>query len=365
MGVRQGQRRRLRWFSGLPAAGVALAAPVALMLAVLVSGPAQADSELQSIYNQIETLRQQLKTTRAEMQDVQRTVYSGAPPPENAAQPASAELGGAGAGGSSRRLAVIETRVDEYDVKLRQMFGRFDELTNQIDRLGQRIEKLVADVDFRLNALEASRAAPTAAATQADTQPVASASASAGTASTGGGSVTVEAGQGYRPSDEPRVLGTVPAAQGEASASAAAPTEVARAEPAPLLPAGSPHDQYSYAMGLMQQSQWDKADLAFEAFIAQNTGHPLVENAAYWRGESFYARRMFAEAARLYALNFQNYPGGGKASANLVKLALSLVNLERFPEACQAFDKLAQDFPELPANVRQAAERGRAQAGCS
>ena len=360
---------RRRWGGALLRAAVlqpagmlgAMGALVAmLLLASAAAGPARADSEMQSILNQIEMLRQQLATTRAEMQDLQRTVYSGAPAPEGAASAVRSADSGA-----AKRLAIVETRVDEYDMRMRQMFGRFDELSNQIQRLGGRIEKLVADVDFRLNALESAPARAATAPARAEPQVAAAQPSSSGDAAgsgTGGGSVAVEAGQGYKPSEAPRSLGTIPL-DSEAPA-VDQPAAVASVEPAPALPAGSPEDQYGYAMSLMQQMQWDKADLAFEAFIAQNTGHPLVENAAYWRGESFYARRMFGDAARLYALNFQQYPQGGKASANLVKLALSLVNLERYPEACQAFDKLAQDFPQMPANVRQAAQRGRAQAGC-
>ena len=212
------------------------------------AAPARAQSELQSIYNQLEMLREQLATTRGEMQDLQRTVYAGAPAPEGGA--AASAAGQAAESGAGRRLAVIETRVDEYEERLRKVFGRFDELGNQIDRLGGRIEKLVADVDFRLNSLEpASRAA-------AANTPTASQTATANQAA-GGASIAVESGGGYKPSEAPRSLGTIPL---NAADAAEKPVEVATAAPATLLPIGTPEEQYQFAMSLMNQMQWDEAD---------------------------------------------------------------------------------------------------------
>jgi len=354
--VQNGRARRLkRMFVAVMAA---VAVSTGLMLGA--AAPARAQSELQSIYNQLEMLREQLATTRGETQDLQRTVYAGAPAPEGGA--AASAGGQAAESGAGRRLAVIETRVDEYEERLRKVFGRFDELGNQIDRLGGRIEKLVADVDFRLNALEPASRAAAANSPPASQTATANQAAGAAPETTEGASIAVESGGGYKPSQAPRSLGTIPLNSADAVEQ---PVEVATAAPATLLPIGTPEEQYQFAMSLMNQMQWDEADLAFEDFVRLNAGHTLVENAAYWRGESFYARRLFGDAARLYAVNFQQYPNGSKASANLVKLGLSLVNLERFPEACQTFDKLAQDFPEMPVNVSQAAQRGRAQAGCS
>ena len=354
--VQSGRVRRLKRM--LIAGMAAVAVSTGLILGA--AAPVQAQSELQSIYNQLEMLREQLATTRGEMQDLQRTVYAGAPAPEDSAgAPAAGQAAERGAG---RRLAVIETRVDEYDERLRQVFGRFDELGNQIDRLGGRIEKLVADVDFRLNALERAPRAATATTPLASQTAAADPVAGATPGTAAGASMAVESGGGYKPSKAPRSLGTIPLDSDDATGK---PVESTTAAPATLLPVGTPEEQYQFAMSLMNQMQWDQADLAFDDFVRLNAGHPLVENAAYWRGESFYARRLFGDAARLYAINFQQYPNGSKASANLVKLGLSLVNLERFSEACQTFDKLAQDFPEMPVNVRQAAQRGRAQADCS
>ncbi|MEE8173229.1 MAG: tol-pal system protein YbgF, partial [Alphaproteobacteria bacterium] len=58
------------------------------------------------------------------------------------------------------------------------------------------------------------------------------------------------------------------------------------------------------------------------------------------------------------------YPEGAKAPDPMVNLGMALANLERTKEACQAFAELERKFPEMPANVRQAADRGRNKARC-
>ena len=114
----------------------------------------------------------------------------------------------------------------------------------------------------------------------------------------------------------------------------------------------------------MRKAQYDEAAKILGAFIEVHHDHPLAENASYWRGETFYARKMFGDAARIYATNLQLYPEGAKAPDNMVKLGMALANLERAKEACQAFAELERKYPEMPANVRQAADRGRNTAGC-
>ncbi|HJN61523.1 MAG TPA: tol-pal system protein YbgF, partial [Alphaproteobacteria bacterium] len=139
------------------------------------------------------------------------------------------------------------------------------------------------------------------------------------------------------------------------------PQQTARAT---ILPEGTAEERYKYAFDLLRKAQYDEAANVLSAFIEVHRDHPLAENASYWRGETFYARKMFGDAARIYATNLQLYPEGAKAPDNMVKLGMALANLERAKEACQAFAELERKYPEMPANVRQAADRGRNTAGC-
>ena len=328
------------------------------VLAAFLAMPpvASAQSETAVLRSQIEILRTEFGSLHTQFQELQRRVYTGSAGEEAAragASPAPAN------DNTGRRLAILESRLEQLEQnKLRQIEGRFDEMRNLISRMDARLEKLVADVDFRLTALEA---APRATAAQSAQSAEVASAADGGLTSTGGASAQVEGGGGYKPSGAPRILGTIPLEDGAMEPVQTEPQQTARAS---ILPDGTAEERYKYAFGLLRKAQYDEADRVLEAFIGVHGDHPLAENASYWRGESFYARMMFGDAARIYATNLQIYPEGVKAPDNMVKLGMALANLERTKEACQAFAELDRKFPNMPANVRQAADRGRNAARC-
>ena len=342
----------------------------AVVLALITfSDPVRADTDIQSLRNQIETLGQQLANTRAEMQDVQRIVYSESlgkeglsniiPAPDS--DPTSK---------ATNRLAILETHVDEYDLRLRQANGKFDELSNKIERISSRIEKLIDDVDFRLATLETaisentnsnseglsgnlSESVPNILTDQENETKIESNS----------GTIETNVGEGYEPSEEPKVLGTLRVNDAGKEDQQRQETFVS-IEPSSTSQE-SPEEQYAHAMSLMQDDDWENAGLALKKFVTDNQNHHLAQNAAYWQGESFYARKQFEDAARLYALNFKRYPKGKKAPDNLLKLGFSLLALKRMPEACQTFDKLQQDFPQVRNSITNAVNLGRTKARCN
>ena len=326
---------------------------------VAFSPAAQAQSDSAVLRSQVELLRANLGTLSKQFQELQQYVFTnrGAEAGAgNAATSANPPLAAANEV-TSQRLAVVESRLDQIDQnKLRKVEGQFDELRNLIERMDARLEKLVADVDFRLTALEATPSATAASGSEP--------AGTAGVDSTrsGGASSLVDPDQGYQPSGAPRILGTIPLEDGVVEPVAPEPQQTARAS---VLPEGTAEERYKYAFGLLRRADYDEAANVLSAFIEVHGDHPLAENASYWHGETFYARKMFSDAARIYATNLQLYPEGVKAPDNMVKLGMALANLERTDEACQAFAELERKFPEMPANVRQAADRGRNAAGCS
>lgn len=321
-----------------PAAVVAVLATVAVLLATAPAG-AQSGIDLRP---QVRELRNQVASLRAQLADLERTVHAGA-----TRRGSSSDAGSESeqAARNSRRLAELESDIDEAREWRRRVTGRFEELDNMMRRLEGRIERLVADVDFRLSALEQQQdGTPTASVTApAAGVPVA--------APTGENQARIAPGQeaGYEPSAAPRPLGTVPAEQ---------PGDDA------LLLAGTPKKQYEAAFALLEETRYEQAHEAFSRFIDANPTHGLAQNAAYWRAESLYARKMYPEAAKSYALNLRQYPEGRKAPDNMVKLGLALLKLGRSEEACRAFEQLDQAFSDPPLNIRRAAQQGRRQANC-
>ena len=332
--------RRQRW----TIAGLAVAAVAALAVLLLAAQPAGAQSTAQ-LNSQIRNLSNQLAGLRAQLADLEKVVLTDAAPRDAAPAPGPGPDDGI-AERNSRRLAELETDIDEAREWRRRVTGRFEEFDNMLRRLGDRIERLVADVDFRLAALEQQQEQATGAAIVA---PAGEAPAD-GQAGQGQASIAPGQGEGYEPSAAPRDLGTVP-------------TEGA---PGDAPPSGqTPEEQYKAAFALLEEANYEEAHDSFSRFIVANPAHDLVQNASYWRAESFYARKLYAEAAKAYALNLREFPEGRKAPDNMVKLGMALLKLERSEEACRTFAQLDQAFPDPPLNIRRAAQQGRRQANCS
>lgn len=334
-----GAGRRRRWpKAAWPAALLAALVAVTVLLA---TAPADAQSNT-NLRSQVRELRNQVHSLRAQLADLERTVHAGATRRGSASD---AESDGGQAARNSRRLAELESDIDEAREWRRRVTGRFEEFDNMLRRIEDRIERLVADVDFRLSALEQQQGGAPAATGAA---PAVDAPAAA---PAGQSQASIAPGQegGYEPSEAPRTLGTVPAED----------TGVA----APPL-TGTPEEQYKAAFSLLEEARYEEAHDAFSRFIDANPAHGLAQNAAYWRAESLYARKLYPEAAKSYALNLRQYPEGRKAPDNMVKLGMALLKLGRSEEACRAFAQLDQTFSDPPLNIRRAAQQGRRQANC-
>ena len=331
-------RRRRRWLAAGPAAALGALAVVVLLLAP-TTADAQSAAELR---RQIINLSNQISSLRAQLSDLEKTVHTGGTR-RHATTESEADSGLASR--NARRLAELESDIDEAREWRRRVTGRFEEFDNVLRRLEGRIERLIADVDFRLSALEQQQGGVPA------TSVASSGTEAPAAAPTGQAQASITPGQdaGYEPSAAPRTLGTVPADQSGDGA---------------LSLTGTPEEQYQAAFGLLEEARYEEAHEAFSRFIDANPTDALAQNAAYWRAESLYARQMYPEAAKSYALNLRQYPEGRKAPDNMVKLGIALLKLGRSEEACRAFEQLDQAFSDPPLNIRRAAQQGRRQANC-
>lgn len=220
--------------------------------------------------------------------------------------------------------ADFEVRLQRMERVLSELTGRVEESTHQITQLRDRLERMNGDVDFRLSQLEkgGDAGARTAAASPPPAPPA---------------------------RNEPP-----PAAAGKPQAAAAPP-----------LPAGAnPDRQYEYAFGLLQQSDYEKAEKAFQDFLGKNKSHTLAGNAQYWLGETYYVRGKYAEAAVAFAEGVQKYPKNNKAPDNLLKLGMALGQLNQKNDACTAYKQLLQRFPDAAASIKRRADTERRKLNC-
>lgn len=286
------------------AAGALLVCAAAFAPCAAHAGFGQQDPDTSQLMARIGQLENQVQT-------LSRAVYRGQ------IQPAGAQASGADAGASSPAgtlMSNFQDRLGQIEQQQRSLTGQIEQMTYNIQQLQQKLDKMQADTDMRLQQLEGGHGGAVArgGSYQAPVSPPSSASSS----SSGGG----------------KLLGTMTASGG----------------------ADSAETLYQSAFSDLRDGHYDSASAKFKQFMGAYPKHPLASNAQYWLGETYYVQGDYHEAARLFAQDYQNYPQGGKASASLLKLGMALSKLGKKGDACLSFAQLKKEFPNT-AETRAAA----------
>jgi len=256
--------------------------------------------------------------------------------------------------------ANYEVRLSAFEQELRNLTGMIEQLGYQQNQLSQRLDRMQADYEYRLSTLEGG--APVGAA------PAVAPSSGGGT--TSGSSSSGSAGT---PQGDVKTLGTIAQDQLAVSpqgttGSYGAPQPLGATAPTTTqtagLPGGTPKEQYDYAFGLLRKADYAGAETALTQFIQVNPGDPLVANAKYWLGETYYVRGNYQAAASAFGVAYQDHPEGPKAVDSLLKLGLSLSLMGQGGDACAVFSELERRFPTAPANVLQRSVQERGRLGC-
>ncbi len=364
------------------------------IVAASVSGVAAQDS---SIVGELERLRRDMNT-------LQSYVF------RDGKQPVSVS-GGAGLPEFANQDSVsqMQLQIQEMRRLMRDMNGQFEEIQFKIGRTAERLDRLVADVDLRLRALEEGR--PGMGSEQSVSRSLGAGryAASSGVMPPGAAVISSkpessrakgeELKSGQRPfgviskNDLTRFkeTGTVTPSskappQPVRAARTLAPTNqriskpTAAPRPAPVtaavkpavanngqlaaLPSGTPKAQYDYAYGLLMKRDLPKAEAALKAFLANHPKHELADNATFWLGETYYTRKNYQEAIRVYYDAYKKYPKGNKAPAVLLKLGMSLATIGEKESACSTYDELAKSHPKASPRILGNAARARKSLGC-
>ena len=126
----------------------------------------------------------------------------------------------------------------------------------------------------------------------------------------------------------------------------------------------TPEEIYQEAYNVLKNGDYAEAEAAFIEFIKDYSDHSLSSNAYYWLGETFYVRKNYVLAAQNFAAGYQKFPKGTKASAQLLKLGISLYVLKKNTDACRTFKKLDAEFTELPPSISSRASTYKEKLDC-
>lgn len=295
--------------------------------------PAQAQSDVTSRVKRLEN----------EIETLSRAIYKGETPPAGSFSSPSEDAA----------RAATETRMNQLETQLREMTGQIEQQSYEIKQLKAQLE-------------EAKSAAPSGAGMNQMGRPFGTTpltgsiygdvnSAQPPVAQGGNGlqqmTVTQPADTGSAPyTAQPNQLGTLSQTPGASTYNP---------------PAGNdPAAVYEAAFALVKDGSYGQAEIGLKDFIERFPDHTLTPNARYWLGETYYVRKDYTQAARVFAEAYQQAPKGPKGPDNLLKLGLSLAGLGNKKDACIALTQLQTEYGGTANPVIDRADREMKTIGC-
>ena len=122
------------------------------------------------------------------------------------------------------------------------------------------------------------------------------------------------------------------------------------------VPGGSDRDNYQAAFELLKDQRYEPAAMAFEQFLVTYPDSELADNAQYWLAESYYVTQQFDQALSSFQTVIDQYPRSRKVPDALLKMGYCNYELERWDAARAALSKVQADYPETTA-ARLAGQR--------
>lgn len=297
-------------------------AVVAVGVGIISAAPAFSQSgydprDSQSVMNRLGQLENQLQT-------MSRFVYRGeAPIPGDAVAPANAANQP-----NAATIAQYDARLSDLEVQLRAMTGQIEQQEFETRRLQQQLTEMQTQLERQSQQLleMQNQAQQQAQQTQQQQQPVQQ-------------QANEELAQDINREQQ------------------AAATDQ-------QLTGDKATEAYQEAFAALRSGDYARAENLFQDFLRQNPRHRLAENAQYWLAETFYVRGNFERAAVQFAEAYRAFPKGEKSPDNLLKLGMSLANLNKKQDACLSFNQINREFPDAPLAIRQRADEQKTRLGC-
>ena len=115
------------------------------------------------------------------------------------------------------------------------------------------------------------------------------------------------------------------------------------------VPGGSDRDNYQVALELLREERYDQSAASFKQFLVAFPDSDLASNAQYWLAESHYASNQFEQALNEFAVVIDAYPGSTKVPDALLKIGYCNYSLKRWDDARAALSKVQLEYPTTTA----------------
>jgi tol-pal system protein YbgF len=285
-------------------------------------------------------LNEILKLIQKDLKTLEKAVYSGSINIENSNSSKDFD------GNSEDVLTRHLLKLSEVESQFRELTNKFEEINFKIDKLSNRLSKVQADNQLRFQDIENSF--PSVEVDQKLT------------------SKPKEQLEKKLPgSSQPQDLGSISYKDSETNettqkiesveTTSSVVTEIFEAEKN-ILPNDTPEKQYQFAYSFLQVGDYSTAERAFREFVVINSEHKLAGNAQYWYAETFRIRQLYTDAATAYLEGYQKYPKGEKASINLLKLGVSMVQIGEKEQGCKMIVGVEKEYPKTDQSTLQRAK---------
>jgi tol-pal system protein YbgF len=267
--------------------------------------------------------------------------------------------GGASSGGIPGGAASgpMQAQLGQLQEEMRALRGLLEQAQFANQRQAEEFKKLSDDIDYRLGELEKKQ--------QAREEHALSKPAAKEEESTKEETATEDTALIPEGLDESTEEASAESLEGPTDEPASyAPEEKSLAPTKSKTKFENANAHYSYAFKLMNDRRFTAASESFEGFVKQYPEDPLLPNAYYWLGESYYVRSQFSKAAEDFRKGFEADPKGQKAPDNLLKLGMSLSALKRKDQACVIYKQLISKYGARAPDARIRAQREYGQLGC-
>jgi TolA-binding protein len=284
---------------------------------VLLAGPAAAQMDSRESI----ALQNQILELRAQIQQMQQSQGGGYP--QGGYQPAPSPSPDQSVGGAvinSDTAAQLVVRVGALEEQVRELQGKVDDLTNQLQRQNEQLTKQIGDLQFKLG----------------------------------------QGGPAAAPADNAGQLGDVGPVP---DVPPPAPHTTKPEMPAPAPP---PHRTAEAALhagdAALARRDYPAAAAAAREVIAS---HGVRSNDAQFllaRAEA--GQHQYREAAADYYIAYNHSPKASSAPVALLGVANSLIDMNDKGDACQALAKLTAEFPSASGGIHAATVSARKRAAC-
>lgn len=253
----------------------------------------------------------------------------------------------------SSAAAAMEIRFQQMEKEIRRLTGQIEEQSYEIRRLKAELAKVSGEVDVRLRDLESGSSSASGQPSNAGytAKPSHFSGHSSVADKADAKKVMPKKDEGsfqYTPPKEAQSLGTL-----NKSAKTGQVSSVAGAAQA-----------YEYAYSFIRARDFARAEGEFAKFMSDYPQDPLVSNAKYWYGETFYVRGNYEKAARIFAEGYQKFPKGPKAASNLLKLGMALSGMGKADDACVAYKQLKKEYSGSAVSLLKRAETEMKKINC-